>query len=102
MARCCASRRERCLGGRVRRCRAFSGVNTSGVLVEADLSFFGIGVQSPEASWGVVLRRSFESINKLSFQSLPPALAVTILILALQFLGDGMRDSLGKEIRSGK
>ena len=73
-----------------------------GVLVEAGLSFFGIGVQPPEASWGVVLRRSFESINELPFQSLPPGLAITILILALQFLGDGMRDSLGKEIRSGK
>lgn len=73
-----------------------------GVLVEAGLSFFGIGVQPPEASWGVVLRRSFESINELPFQSVPPGLAITILILALQFLGDGMRDSLGKEIRSGK
>lgn len=73
-----------------------------GVLVEAGLSFFGIGVQPPDASWGVVLRRSFESINELPFQSLPPGLAITILILALQFLGDGMRDSLGKEIRHGK
>ncbi|WP_153502706.1 ABC transporter permease [Cumulibacter manganitolerans] len=73
-----------------------------GVLVEAGLSFFGIGVQPPEASWGVVLRRSFESINELPFQSLPPGLAITVLILALQFLGDGMRDSLGKEIRNAK
>lgn len=73
-----------------------------GVLVEAGLSFFGIGVQPPDASWGVVLRRSFEAINELPFQSLPPGLAITVLILALQFLGDGMRDSLGKEIRSGK
>lgn len=73
-----------------------------GVLVEAGLSFFGIGVQPPDASWGVVLRRSFESINELPFQSLPPGLAITILILALQFLGDGMRDSLGKEIRNAK
>lgn len=73
-----------------------------GVLVEAALSFFGIGVQPPEASWGVVLRRTFDAINDLPFQSVGPGLAITILILALQFLGDGMRDSLGKEIRNDK
>ncbi|GAB3305591.1 ABC transporter permease subunit [Epidermidibacterium keratini] len=73
-----------------------------GVLVEAALSFFGIGVQPPDASWGVVLRRTFDAINDVPFQSLGPGLAITLLILATQFLGDGMRDSLGKEIRNAK
>ena len=73
-----------------------------GVLVEAALSFFGIGVQPPDASWGVVLRRTFENIHELPFQSLGPGIAITVLILAFQFLGDGMRDSLGKEMRNAK
>lgn len=73
-----------------------------GVLIEAGLSFFGIGVQPPDASWGVVLRRSFDAINEQPVLSVPPGAAITILILSLQYLGDGMRDSLGKEVRHGK
>ncbi|WP_019631445.1 ABC transporter permease [Actinomadura atramentaria] len=70
-----------------------------GVLMEAGLSFLGIGVQPPEASWGVLLRRGFDNLYAAPFQSVPPGVAITVLILAFQFLGDGMRDSLGKELR---
>lgn len=70
-----------------------------GVLVEAGISFFGIGVQPPDASWGVVLRRSFDGMSSEPSLTVAPGLAITLLILALQFLGDGMRDSLGKEVR---
>lgn len=80
-------------------CTVLLGV---GVLVEAGLSFFGIGVQPPEASWGVVLRRSFDSMSTEPSLMIAPGLAITLLILALQFLGDGMRDSLGREIRRGR
>lgn len=73
-----------------------------GVLIEAGLSFLGIGVQPPGASWGVILRRSFDNINAQPIASLWPGLLITILILAFQFLGDGMRDSLGREIRHAK
>ncbi len=73
-----------------------------GVLIEAGLSFFGIGVQPPNASWGVVLRRSFDAISEEPMLSFAPGAAITLLILSLQFLGDGMRDSLGREIRRGK
>ncbi|MQA96938.1 MAG: ABC transporter permease subunit [Streptosporangiales bacterium] len=70
-----------------------------GVLAEAGLSFLGVGVQPPEASWGVLLRRGFDNLYMAPFQSIPSGLAITVLILAFQFLGDGMRDSLGKELR---
>jgi len=73
-----------------------------GVLIEAGLSFLGIGVQPPEASWGVLLRSTFANVNVMPYQSLAPGLAITILILAFQFFGDGMRDSLGKEMRDAK
>lgn len=70
-----------------------------GVLIEAALSFFGIGVQPPQASWGVVLRRSFDSLNEAPFQSIAPGVAITVLVLAFMYLGDGIRDSIGRERR---
>lgn len=73
-----------------------------GVLIEAALSFFGIGVQPPQASWGVVLRRSFDSISDAPFQSIAPGLAITALVLAFMYLGDGIRASIGKETRNVK
>lgn len=72
-----------------------------GVLVEAALSFFGLGVQPPDASWGVLLRRSFDNLNVALFQSIPPGVAITLLVLAFQTIGDGLRSSIGRESREG-
>ena len=71
------------------------------VLAEAGLSFLGIGVEPPEASWGVLLRTAFDNLSKTGFQAIPPGVAISVLILAFQFIGDGMRDSLGQEVRRG-
>ncbi|TCP45050.1 peptide/nickel transport system permease protein [Tamaricihabitans halophyticus] len=70
-----------------------------GVLIEAALSFFGIGVQPPQASWGVVLRRSFDSLTEAPMQSIYPGIAITLLVLAFMYVGDGIRESIGKEHR---
>lgn len=72
-----------------------------GVLAEAALSFFGLSVQPPGASWGVVLRRSFDSISHSPIEMLWPGICIMALIWSFQTLGDAMRDSLGKETRRG-
>lgn len=69
------------------------------VLTEAGLSFLGIGVQPPDASWGVLLRRGFDHLQAAPHLSFPPGLMIMMLTLCFQFIGDGLRDSLGKEIR---
>ncbi|HWL44926.1 MAG TPA: ABC transporter permease [Ilumatobacter sp.] len=72
-----------------------------GVLAEAALSFLGVGVQPPQATWGVLLRRGFDNLSEARYQSIPPGIAITVLILAFQWVGDGLRDSLGREVRRG-
>lgn len=67
-----------------------------GVLTEAGLSFLGIGVQPPGASWGVILRRTFDNIYEQPFGSVVPGLLITLLILSLQFIGDALHETLGK------
>lgn len=69
------------------------------VLAEASLSFLGIGVQPPDASWGVLLRRGFVNLYQAPWLILPPGIAIMLVVLAVQTIGDGLRDSLGKELR---
>lgn len=70
-----------------------------GVLTEAGLSFLGIGVQPPDASWGVLLRRGFDHLQAAPHLSWPPGLMIMVLTLCFQFIGDGIRDSFGREVR---
>ena len=72
------------------------------LLAEAGLSFVGIGVQPPDASWGTMLNTaaSFMSLN--SFLAIPPGIAIVVTVLSVNLLGDVMRDSLGRGIVSGK
>ena len=69
------------------------GISTT-VLLEATLSFLGIGVQPPTASWGNIIYE-----NQTYFQSAPwlvffPGLAIVLLALAFNLVGDGLRDAL--------
>jgi len=64
------------------------------ILAETALSFLGIGLRPPVVSWGVLLQ---EAQNIRSISTAPwlflPGLAVVIAVLALNFLGDGLRDA---------
>jgi len=66
------------------------------MLVEAGLSFIGLGVQPPEASWGSMLGTSFRYLSRAPEQAIYPGLAIAICVLALNIVGDGLRDSIGK------
>jgi peptide/nickel transport system permease protein len=69
------------------------------VLAEASLSFLGVGVQPPDASWGVLLRRGFVNLYEAPWLIFPPGFAIMLVVLAVQVVGDGLRDSLGQEVR---
>jgi oligopeptide transport system permease protein len=67
------------------------------ILDESFLSFLGIGIQAPLASWGLLLSDAAQSINPIKgywWLLVFPAAAMSITLLALNFLGDGLRDAL--------
>jgi peptide/nickel transport system permease protein len=64
------------------------------ILGETSLSFLGLGLRQPVVSWGVLLQEA-QSVNVIVNAPwlLMPGLAVVIAVLALNFLGDGLRDA---------
>ncbi|MBT8159574.1 MULTISPECIES: ABC transporter permease [Arthrobacter] len=69
------------------------------MLIEAGLSFIGLGVQPPEASWGAMLGSAFTYISRSPWLAVFPGVCIAISVLALNVLGDGVRDSIGKKVR---
>lgn len=67
-----------------------------GILAEAVLSFLGLGVQPPQASWGNMLNdaQSLTVIQSMPWLWLPPGLAIALTVLAVNFVGDGLRDAV--------
>lgn len=65
------------------------------ILVEASLSFLGMGVQPPTPSWGNMLKdaQSLSVLNSMPWLWAPPGLMILLTILAINFLGDGLRDA---------
>lgn len=69
------------------------------MLVEAGLSFIGLGVQPPEASWGAMLGTSFRYLSRAPELAIYPGVAIALTVLALNLVGDGARDSIGKRVQ---
>ena len=69
------------------------------VLLESGLSFLGLGVQAPQASWGNILTDGKDYIQFAWWLSLFPGLAILITVLGYNLLGEGLRDAL--DPRSG-
>ena len=64
------------------------------ILLESFLSFLGLGVQEPRTSWGVLISEGARSIEGASYLLIIPALFLSITLLCLNFIGDGLRDAL--------
>jgi oligopeptide transport system permease protein len=64
------------------------------ILVESFLSFLGLGIQEPMASWGVLISEGAKSIDTAPWLLLFPAGCLAATLLALNFIGDGIRDAL--------
>lgn len=70
------------------------------VRTEASLSFIGLGVRPPTASWGSMMRDGFDNILDAPWLSIFPGLAILILVLALNLIGDGLRDATDPTLRT--
>ncbi len=64
------------------------------IFTEAVLSFIGLGVRPPMASWGTMIERGNQAIFSAPHMVLFPAIAIALTMLAFNFLGDGLRDAL--------
>ncbi|MEA5014343.1 MAG: ABC transporter permease [Candidatus Limiplasma sp.] len=70
------------------------------IIAEASLSFLGLGVQAPAASWGSLLKTGYQYIYNAPWLSIFPGLCIFLTVLALNFLGDGLRDALDVKIKA--
>jgi len=71
------------------------------IFTEAFLSFIGIGISAPAASWGTMANDSIQSLEIYPYQMIYPSLAIGITVLAFNFLGDGLRSALDPRLRKG-
>jgi len=70
------------------------------MLLEAFLSFLGLGIQPPQTSWGLLISYGAETMEEFPWLLIFPGLALTITLFSLNFLGDGLRDAL--DVRRSK
>jgi len=67
----------------------------SAIVIEAGLSFLGVGVQPPQPSWGLMIKENYNFIiTHNPMLALAPGVAIMILVLAFNLLGNGLRDAL--------
>lgn len=69
------------------------------MLAEAFLSFLGIGVQAPYASWGSLANEGIKNISIFPWQLIFPGVTMALTLFSLNFLGDGLRDALDPQTR---
>ena len=72
----------------------------SAILSEATLSFLGLGVQPPEASWGQMIAASQPFLSSQPLYSIAPGIVIIITVMSFNLLGDALRDALDPKMRS--
>ncbi len=72
---------------------------SSAILSEAALSFLGLGAQPPEPSWGGMLSIARTYMEISPWMAIFPGLAIMVVVLGFNFLGDGLRDILDLRLR---
>jgi oligopeptide transport system permease protein len=69
------------------------------IFAEAFLSFLGIGIQKPMASWGSLANDAIETLRSAPYQMIFPIAAISLTMFSLNFIGDGLRDALDPRLR---
>ena len=72
------------------------------ILTEAGLSFLGLGVQPPYATWGNILNDGRDYIEIAWWLTLYPGLAILITVLSYNLMGEGIRDALDPRLRQSR
>lgn len=70
------------------------------IMLEAFLSFLGLGVQAPFASWGVLIQNGVYAMTTYPWLLWFPAAAMTLFLFSMNFLGDGLRDALDPQSKN--
>lgn len=71
------------------------------ILIEAGLSFLGLGVPPPTPSWGSMIQNGYGYLDQAPWMAVFPGLAIVITVVGLNFLGDSLRDVLDPRMREG-
>lgn len=74
----------------------------SAILSEASLSYLGLGIPVPTASWGTMISESQQFIRSNTYYSLFPGLCIILTVMAFNIFGDGLRDALDPKLHSQK
>ena len=69
------------------------------IMLAASMSFIGIGVQPPTPEWGAMLADSRDFLMKFPYMCLIPGICIMLVVLALNLLGDGLRDALDPKLK---
>jgi len=69
------------------------------ILAASALSFLGMGAQPPTAEWGAMLSASKKYLRQQPVMSIAPGMAIMITVLAINFVGDALRDALDPRLR---
>jgi ABC-type dipeptide/oligopeptide/nickel transport system permease subunit len=69
------------------------------IFLEAFLSFIGLGVNPPTPSWGIMISETYQGLRTFPHEVFVPALALLLVTLAFNFLGDGLRDAFDPRLR---
>ena len=72
----------------------------SAIFTESFLSFIGLGVSAPQASWGTLASDALGVIRSFPYQLIIPSIAIAVTMFALNFVGDGLRDALDPKQRN--
>jgi peptide/nickel transport system permease protein len=67
------------------------------IMIGASLSYLGLGVQPPQADWGLMIRQAREYLFSSPYPMLFPGLALAVTIIGFNLLGDGLRDFIGEK-----
>jgi peptide/nickel transport system permease protein len=69
------------------------------ILTEASLSFIGIGIKPPTASWGGMVNTGYRYILSTPMMSFAPGLSIMLVVFGFNMVGDGLRDALDPRLR---